>query len=278
MLEIPSNTSSALPFDKVRNYISFHIDKVSESSQNQVFKADSLMHNAPAGVALGTNYTLIRSQLYRAYATVFLEPLIIIKNCLPFALHLDLVGKRGSHMKSIRHTLEAQEDFQVTDFSPEYKVKLKCTTEGFTTNEFTLLPNDKSSPQPLYFYFQNKKVQLNIFIPTSKADLTLRVFISAKACVLNESTENLQFFASNESTSWVSPFSIMAPDDNEIVIFDSITAMKVRPKSEGSSTSEFISLNRLGVVTIDICDGQKQILNLGIQVTNVLCGIFFINS
>lgn len=281
MLDIDSNSSAALPFDKIRNYISFHIEKVVDTKQNQIFKADSLIHNAPSGVTIGKNYTLLRSQLYRAYATIFLEPLMTIKNCLPFPLQLEMHGKRGQASKSTQNILEIQDEIQITDFSPEFSTKIKCTTENFTTNEYVVLPVDKKpSNQSLFFYHQNKKVYLDVHTPVSKIDGTIRLLISARTCVINESMESLDFFACSESATWVSPFSISTKNGNEIVIFDSITAMKVRPKSEGSSISEVIPINRLGVVPIDIFDGKKQILNLGIQLTNVLCGklIIYIKS
>jgi len=271
LLEIKPQSSAALPFDKLRNYVAFHIEKANEKSKNQIFKADSLINNAPAGITLGDHYTLLRSQLYRAYATIFLEPLIVIRNCLPFSLNLDIHGKKGSHGKSLRHTLEVQDELYLTEFSPDYKAKIKCSAEGFTTNEFSILPSESRLNQRLFFYHHNKKVNLDVFTPPSKAaDHTYKLIISAKVCVINESAELLNFYACNEVATSVSPFSLMAKNGNEIVVFDSITAMKIRPKNEGSSLSDFIPLNRPGTFPIDVYDSQKQMLNLGVHITNVL--------
>jgi len=272
-LDIASNSSASLPFDKIRNYVAFHIDKITEDKQNQIFKADSLINNAPSGISVGNHYTLMRSQLYRAYVTIFLEPLIIIKNCLPFSLCLDVVGKRGSSYKTRQYEFKTQDEVELTEFNPGDSVRIKCNTETFTTNEYKILPSDSRIGQRLFFYHQNKKVHLDILTPVSKSDATFRLLISAKLCVINESTENLSFIACGESNSaWVSPFSLWSKEGNEIVVFDSISAIKIRPKSEESMISDLIPLNRLGTFPIDVYDGQKQMLNLGIHITNVLCG------
>ena len=214
----------------------------------------------------------MRSQLYRAYVTIYLEPLIIIKNCLPFNLRLDVVGKRGNTLKTKQYLFQTQDEIELTEFSPSDSVRFKCNTETFTTNEFKILPSDSRMGQRLFFYHQNKKVHLDICAPISKSDSIFRMLISAKLCVINESTESLNFFACNESNTWVSPFSLWSKEGNEIVVFDSISAIKIRPKSEDSVLSDLIPLNRLGTFPIDVYDGQKQMLNLGIHITNVLCG------
>lgn len=272
VLNIAPSSSAALPFDKIRNSICFYLEEIIPGKQNQIFKADSIVQNTTSGIALGGHYALLRSQLYRAYATIFLEPLIIIKNCFPFQLYLQIEGTRGQQSKTVHHILETQDEVMITEFSPDFNAKLRCTTENFMTNDYTLLPISREQNQNIFFNYQNKKVLLNHFTPASKSDATFRLLISARVCVMNESTENLYFYACNDSSAWVSPFSVSTKNGNEIVLFDNITGLKIRPKSEGSSISDIISLNQLGVYPIDVFDGDRQLLNLGIQVTNVLAG------
>lgn len=248
---------------------------MSESRQNQIFKADSLINNAPAGIAIDGYYTQIRSQHFRAYTTIFLEPPTIIKNCLPFSILVELEGKKSHDVRKITHVLEPQDQWQVVNFSPDYSVSMHCSVEAFKSSEYLLRHTDQK-PQKFFLYYHNKRVHLDIQTPRYKSDFISRHLIIARACVINESNEELDFYACNENSAWVSPFSIQSGNGNEIVIFDNISMMKIKPKCEGSSLSDFISLNRLGVTTADVFDGKKRILNLSILVTNVLCGRFIL--
>ena len=273
LLIIEPNTSTSIPFDHTFNNVAFSYDSEDPNIQPHYFQLEKLFSNTMSSIFIGDHHALIRSQFWQTHAKIVLEPLLTVKNCLPCPVGIEIVGKRGNQEKDIIHPLQPQQKIQITDFSADFQAKLRVTVDKFVTNDYYILPVDNKLTQTLYLHNHREKVPLNINIYKS-ANGTYNILISAKTLVVNESEESLHFLGHNEASSWISQFSIPHENGYEMVLFEDIAAMKIKPKSEKSSMSEAIPLNQLGMFTADCYDKEKQTLNIGVHVRNQICGIF----
>ncbi len=104
---------------------------------------------------------------------------------------------------------------------------------------------------------------------------TRSISIVAKACVINESYEDLIFYSFTEHSLLPSPFNIRLEDGVECVLFDNITQLKMKTKQEGAGTlSEAINLSNLNCVPVDIDISQHKIANLSVTLSQELVGKF----
>jgi len=271
LLIIEPNTSVSIPFDQTYNNVAFAYDNEDPTRKPEFIKLEKLFSNTMPAISIGEHHALLRSKFWPTHAKIFLEPLLTIKNCLPCPVSFEILGKKGAQEKEVNNKLGPQEKMQITEFSGDFQAKLKLTVDKFITNEYYILPVDNKLTQTMYLHNHRDKVPLNVTVMKSNNG-TYNIMISAKTLVLNESEESLYFLGHNETSSWISPFTIPCENGQEMVLFDDIAAMKIKPKADKSSMSEAIPLNQLGMFTADCYDKEKENLNIGVHVRNQLCG------
>ena len=272
-LKIKPHTSKGIPIDKIDYTISFHAEENHNDQQYATFMAKSLITYDAAEIRFGGHFAVLRSQEFKAYTLIYVEPLFVIKNCLPFPIAANVKGKTLSKTDALMEMLGTQDEFQITTFGSQHNITLIIATNEFGSNEYLLQPANPKSHQELFFHKQEKKVTLELYSPPSQHEVYTRtLMIAAKTCVINETGEKLTFLSYSQNTIIPSPFSLTLEDGIEVVLFDQINALKIKPKNDGSSLSDPVDLNRLGVFPLDLYDGTKKILNVAVKVTNELCG------
>jgi len=237
----------------------------------QFFKVDALFNTPPQGILLGLSYASLRTELFPSHAIIHLEPLVTLKNCLPFPVMMRAEGNSAKCVRGFEKVLDTQEEVMLTEFDPGFQVKLRCQVEDFITDEYTLIPYNKNVNQSLHFHHQQLLVPLNVQC-LELPNKTYKFLISAKTLVFNELDEKFNFIGFYEISSFISPFRFPIQNENEIVLFGDVPAIKILPINEGSSPSEPIPLNQLGSFPVDVYDSQKQAVNLGVHIRNILCG------
>lgn len=268
-MRIEPNSSCALPIDKISSSISFYLEKVSENHESQVFQADSLFKQPPKDIILGSNFALIRKCKYPTLTTLFFEPMATLRNCLPFSVSITLIDKSEYAF----HVLETQEVLKITSFSKETQIKFQLTSQTFSSNIVPLIPLENESSPSLILSQSDKRISLNTHASYTVSGFTSTIF--AQMCIVNESGENIHFVAFGNVRIWASPFCLTTIDGAEIVLFDHIPEVRMCTKSEYSPISDPVPLEQEGTHHIDVLDRDKGYLNLGVEVTSVLCGINF---
>ncbi len=232
---------------------------------------DTLLHIPPVAIPLEDHYSALKAEVSMNHGIVTLMPLITLKNCLPFTLSVEIEGKRGSMVKRLQKEIQAQAEISILDFSLEYQVKMMCKIGEFATNKIQLVPFNNEKKQNLFFDLKSGPIPLDIQRIAS-TNQSLKFLISAKLLIVQEIQENLNFLSVKENTLQISPLSVTGLHETEFVVFGDISTIKILPSHEGSEISKGVSLNQVGSYPVDVFDGEREWINLGVQVANILCG------
>jgi hypothetical protein len=108
-MTIKPHSSKAVPIDKLNNLISFHGSTTHNDVNFPCYKACSLDKHDQVEVKLGSCYAILRAHEFRAYALIFVEPIITLKNCLPFRVGVELRGKDRQTDETVSKRLDTQE-------------------------------------------------------------------------------------------------------------------------------------------------------------------------
>lgn len=270
---VKSHSSRAIPVDKIEHMISFHESQDFKDSTFPLFSANSLDKLDQTEVKLGLYNAVLRHHHFTCYDVIYVEPIIVIKNSLPFAVTADITGKIGMKTEKITKILETQETIQLLSFDSKYEVTMKMSTPKFGTNEFIVQPYSLKNHEDIYFIDDNQKVFLDLCVPIQHDSYTKQFIISAKACIINESYEQLTFYSYTETTLTPSNFSIYLNNGIECILFDNISFLKIGSKNIKDKLSEPINLQLLGTFNENIEDGSDKIYNLAIKVSQELAGI-----
>lgn len=187
---------------------------------------------------------------------IVVEPLITIKNCLPFKIKAEISSKLEKDAK-LSKVLLTQETLQIAKFGKDSDIQMSIQAGSFKTNSYSL---HASSPtkvqQELHFHFEDFKVPLDVFIPPQTQDHTKLMIIAAKSLVINQTGEKLIFFPEKDIKDFASFFSFKMEDGNEIIILDGVPSIKMRLDYENALLSDPIKLNAMGVTELDLFDGD----------------------
>jgi hypothetical protein len=262
---IKPNHSASIPIDKIENEFSIHAEKDHKDINYVKFTTSS---NKETEISFSNMFAKVKLNDYKAYSCFYVDPLYVIKNCLPFSVNVSLQGK-GANSEIFTNPVGTQEELQVLNFSSQSDVSFKLIHDSFNSNEYSMSIIEKQ-PQELYLMKQDKKVGLDVVI---RQNSHLRTYvISARTCVINETMEKLQFYADSGKNPISSPFTIHLKDGTELIIMDYIQTLRVKYSNEGSHLSDPLNITNLGVFNLDLLDSKKKFMNFAVKITSELAG------
>jgi hypothetical protein len=117
-LDIQPHKSRSIPIDKIDNEVSFHKDLDNKDKKYKSFLPNDLKKLDGIEVTFGGYYAFLRVKQHKHMSVIVIEPLITIKNCLPFKIKAE-VSSKNEKDKKLSKTLLTQETFQIAKFGKD---------------------------------------------------------------------------------------------------------------------------------------------------------------
>lgn len=268
-MEILPNTSKSLPVDKLEYKISFFTDICDNRSDIARYNPLNMECYDQAEIVLGENtYAILRVEEFRGYHIVYVEPPIVLKNCLPIQVEMEIrKDNTGDEL-----TMTPQENLQILNYSSDKKLELimRVPSKGLKSNKYLLQPYTPNSDKTFYLEKGEKQVNLDIFISSQLKSYTRNLIFYAKVCIINETTEKLVFYSEDKENNIITGHEIVI-DGLYCYIFNDVPFLRIKTESE-SAPSDQIILNRFDSINLDLEDNPAKAYNFVVKVSQELVG------
>ena len=205
---------------------------------------------------------------------IFIEPLFIFTNCLPFEVELEIFENQSNkeydeedeEVVSNTIKLQTQQEYQELKISVKKRLYLRLTLPGFEKSEKLLIHSgSERASLPEYIYLQEIKglKKPNIVSQKTKIYLSyqrnrkafLCIYFYAKGCIINQTHQDLNFYHIKEDNKKICHFAgqnfLNPKGQNRVLIFDEEKNLMLGMAHNDGHLSNEVSIQTLGDSTIE---------------------------